>query len=397
MSWLIAVAVLAQAPADAGADTGESDLLNAIDQAAGTPLPTDAGVPPPVAPTNPFVRAFQSLNPDVSVIVEGNAGYMTRAPYSLAGDDPVLTGNPGFALQEIEVAFQAVVDPYFRADLFLTIPNLTGLEVEEAMLTTTGLPAGLQVKAGMFRSAFGRQNGQHLHIQDFTRRPLLNEAYLGTDGLRAPGLQASWLIPVPFFLQLNFEMFKVLEPGHSFGADRPTDFTYTSELKFFAPATESLSIYGGLNFATGKAEGFSATTLGATSVLEGADLYVKYKPPNVTGGYFSVAWTTEYILRQIYGTGPLETPTVDGGLYTQLVLQVARRWFLGLREDILGVPYSPAQPRVLRTGAEVTFIFSEFARLRVYGESEHPFAQTTRWAAYLQLEAAIGAHGAHPF
>jgi hypothetical protein len=395
LSWLVLAAVLAQEPPDAGS---ADDLLNQIDQAAGTPVVTDAGVVAPPAPVpNAFVRAFQSLNPDLSAIVEANGGYVSRTPYSFSGDDPVLKGNPGFTLQEIEVALQAVVDPYFRADLFLTIPNLQGLEVEEAMVTTTGLPAGLQLKAGIFRSAFGRQNGQHLHIQDFTRRPLLNAAYLGTDGLRSPGLQVSWLIPTPFYLLLNLEAFKVLDPGPSFGADRDTDFTYTGELKFFVPATESLSIYGGLSFASGKSLGFSPTTIGATSVLEAADLYVKWKPPNVTGGYFSVAWTTEYILREIYGRGPLELPTMDGGFYTQLVVQVARRWTVGLRQDVLGLPYSLGQPRVLRTAGDVTFTFSEFARLRAYAEAEHQFAQPTGWAAYLQLEASIGAHGAHPF
>ena len=81
--------------------------------------------------------------------------------------------------------------------MYLTIPNLTGIEVEEAFATTTSLPWNLQVKAGSFRSAFGRQNGQHLHVQDFTRRPLVNSAFLGTDGLRGPGLQVSWLTPLP--------------------------------------------------------------------------------------------------------------------------------------------------------------------------------------------------------
>ena len=67
---------------------------------------------------------------------------------ALAGDDPKLKGGSserpaGFTLQELEVAFQAVVDPFFRADVFLTIPNLKELEVEEAVVTTTSLPRGL--------------------------------------------------------------------------------------------------------------------------------------------------------------------------------------------------------------------------------------------------------------
>ena len=66
------------------------------------------------------------------------------------------------------------LDPFFTANVFLTIPNLGGLEVEEAYAMTTALPAGLQLKAGVFRSAAGRQNEQHLHMQDFSLRPLLN-------------------------------------------------------------------------------------------------------------------------------------------------------------------------------------------------------------------------------
>ena len=62
---------------------------------------------------------------------------------------------------------------------------------------------------------------------------------------------------MPFFLQLSAEAFSVPFPSDidaqqtpTFGGGTPTDFTYTSELKFFAPATESLSIYGGASFAT---------------------------------------------------------------------------------------------------------------------------------------------------
>jgi hypothetical protein len=391
------------------ADGGtEPSLLEEIDAAAGgTPTPRTA----PVPPASPTGRAFQSFNPDISVIFDGTAGYATKRSYSLAGDDPDLKGGSsdrpaGFTLQELEVALQAVVDPFFRADVFLTIPNLEGIEVEEAVVTTTGLPAGFQVRAGVFRSAFGRQNGQHLHLQDFTRRPLINEAFLGTDGLRAPGLQISWLFPTSFFLQLSAEAFSVGRPedtGHltSFGGGKRTDLTYTTELKVFLPVTSALSLYGGLNAAFGKS---TYPRDGASTSIEGVDLYLKYKPPNVVEGYFSLAWTTEYILRQVQPLTADEAVAQDGGLYTQLVFQVARQWYLGVRQDFLGIPESSLQPRVQRTSLSVTFGFSEFARLRLYGERETTpaagqsiFSGPECYAAYLQLEVAIGAHGAHPF
>ena len=51
------------------------------------------------------------------------AGWYQDDRHDQGGDDPQATG---FNAQEVELALQAVVDPYFRADIFLTIPNLAG-------------------------------------------------------------------------------------------------------------------------------------------------------------------------------------------------------------------------------------------------------------------------------
>ena len=174
-----------------------------------------------------MARGTQSLNPDISAIFDGNAGYERRGVAYRNGDDPDLHGGPasrgaGFTAQEVELALSAIVDPYFRGDVFLTIPNLSGLEVEEAFATTTSLPYNLQAKVGSFRSAFGRQNGQHLHVQDFTRRPLLNAAFLGADGLRGPGAEVSWLAPLPFYVVLYGEAFSLAAPDIPPGPDSPT-------------------------------------------------------------------------------------------------------------------------------------------------------------------------------
>src|SRR5690242_3765489 len=207
-------------------------------------------------------RGAQSLNPDVSAIFDGNFGYQRRAPQMLSGDDPDLKAQgtshaTGFTVQEVELALSAIVDPYFKGEVYLTIPNLEGLEVEEAFATTTSLPWNLQVKAGSFRSAFGRQNGQHLHIQDFTRRPLINAAFLGPDGLRGPGVQVSWLAPLPFFLTLYAEAFSlgadpadetspIPQPVPSFGGDSSRRPTLAAEAKAFFPLGEAWSVYFGL-------------------------------------------------------------------------------------------------------------------------------------------------------
>ena len=69
-------------------------------------------------------------------------------------------------------------------ELSLTTADCTGAErleacreievkLEEAFAVTRSLPAGLQIKAGQFYTAFGRANPQHLHQWDFVDQPVI--------------------------------------------------------------------------------------------------------------------------------------------------------------------------------------------------------------------------------
>ena len=89
-------------------------------------------------------------------------------------------------------------------------------------------------------------------------------------------------------------------------------------------------------------------------------------------------------------------------------MQTHRRWFLGLRGELMGMPAGDNIKRAYAGAASITWALSEFARIRLYGElalRTALFCRSTRCrreprttgAAFLQLEAAIGAHGAHPF
>src|SRR3989454_5104886 len=268
----------------------------------GPPVPAPAVAASAESAPQTLFRGAQSLNPDMSAILDADFGWQRRAPQLLSGDDPNLHAQAtphalGFTAQEVELAFSAIVDPYFKGEVYLTIPNLEGIEVEEAFATTTSLPWNLQVKAGSFRSAFGRQNGQHLHLQDFTRRPLINAAFLGADGMRGPGAQVSWLAPLPFFLTLAAEAFSLRNdpadesqvqplPVASFGADASTRPTVAVEAKAFFPIGEAWSPTSGLSFASGRSPGLllvdgTPTGAGRDSQLYGVDVYLKWKPANV--------------------------------------------------------------------------------------------------------------------
>ena len=420
--WAAALAVVllagtrafAQADANGGASEAEIARALAADQAAQTKAKADAGAGAAATPAPPAPRGAQSLNPDISALVDFAAGGYSNASVVKSGDDPQSTG---FKVQEIEVALQSVVDPYFRADIFLTIPDLAGLEVEEAFLTTTSLPANLQVRAGIMRATLGRQNAQHLHLQDFTRRPLLNAELLGPDGLRSPGAEASWLAPgIPFYLLLTGAAYSVAPadpdlPVQTFGGGGRRSLSYVGSARAFFPLGEATSLYLGLNYARGRTSQISSgKTPGPTAAdgladnLTGADLYLKWKPPNQAETYASLAWQTEYFVRQVPGflRAGGAAPQVEGVGYTQLVMQTHRRWYVGIRGEIAGLPAGDSVPRQYAGAASLTWGLSEFARVRLYGEVRRgslPLDATPRTTSggFLQLEAAIGAHGAHPF
>jgi hypothetical protein len=377
----------------------EHELAAAI-AADRVPQPGPAATPKPAVGS----RGFQSLNPDMSVIGDLSGGYFRRQPVLLSGDDPAGTG---VHLQEVELAFSAVVDPYFRADVFLTIPNLSGIEVEEAYATTLSLPYNLQLRAGMMRAMIGRQNTQHLHMQDFTRRPELNALLLGPDGFRAPGAELSLLLPLPFYAMLYGGAYSVSKPDAlamtlprpTFGGGSASDFAYLGTLKLFFPLSEATSLYVGGTFVTGTAPARDPTLEAkARSYLYGGDLYLKWKPPNVVHSYFSVAWQTEYFARSITGH------RTEGAAYSQLILQVSRRWVLGARGEVLGLPQGDLFPKVGFIGSgSITFNPSEFSRVRLSGEGHardvvaDAGGPKNFFVLLVQLEYSIGAHGAHPF
>ncbi len=355
------------------------------------------------------------LNPALSFILDGSFGYygvhagdFAALGLPPAGDDPSVS-REGFGLQEIELAAQSAIDPYFEGAVFLTIPNLSGLEVEEAYLVTTSLPLNLQIKMGTFRSQFGRNNTQHLHLQYFTRRPLMTALLFGEDGLRGPGAQASVLLPLPWFATFYAEAFSLTAPGDLAGVSTfgggarltPDNLTYTAVLEQFFELAESHSLLVGLNFATGRsfdcvaAAGAPCVPVaveGPRSFLYGGDVYYKWKPANVAQSYASFQWTTEFYARTLADGGPTE-----GAGYSEAVVQIARRFYLGGRFDLTGLPSGPSVPRRYGDAGSLTFAPSEFSRLRLYAQELGGPGVAATTVGFLQVEYSMGAHGAHPF
>ena len=103
--------------------------------------------------------ASKVFNPDMAVIGDF-LGAMGRNP---------VVPQPSLQMHESEASFQAIVDPYARADFFISFGE-EGVELEEGYVTFTSLPAGLLGKVG--QDARGVRQGEHLAQSRAARGPI---------------------------------------------------------------------------------------------------------------------------------------------------------------------------------------------------------------------------------
>lgn len=342
----------------------------------------------------------QVFNPDTSVI--GN--FVTTA-----GKNP-FSDESSLSLEEVEVAFQAIVDPYSRADFYIAA-GPEGVEVEEGFITLTALPARMLLKAGKLRAQFGKMNTLHTHRVPGVDRPLVSDNLLGgQEGLSDAGLSLSHLVLNPaVFLELTGEVFA----GNSSvfqSADR-SKLNYLGRVRAYRDLTEAANIDLGASFAFGPAnldggnvraheeaeaeaeDHGKLEALGLNKRLFGIDATLRYRP--LRGGlYRRLNLATELVWsRQDLPEGG---QTTAFGFYGLGEYQFARRWYVGGRVDRSARPFDGS---AVDSGGAVflTFWPSDFSHVR--GQYRRINFHESRSANefLFQLNFSIGAHGAHIF
>jgi hypothetical protein len=92
-------------------------------------------------------------------------------------------------LDETEVAFQAFVDPYAKANFFLSLTP-AGIDVEEGYAQFVNLPYDLTAKAGKMKALFGKDNTWHTHVRPWVDQPLVIHNFFGDEGLNDSGISS---------------------------------------------------------------------------------------------------------------------------------------------------------------------------------------------------------------
>lgn len=334
------------------------------------------------------------LNPAVSVIgwFQGEAGDRLDDPESSA-----------FSLREAELGLQANVDPYSRADFFISVNPTEGVDLEEGYLTLLTLPGGLSAKLGKFRSNFGKFNRTHPPETVFADRPLAAERFFGEEGLSAEGVSASWLVPgLPFYANLDGEVTNTPDSEGeplAFARFRGKDLLFLGRFSTFFDLGEASNVAFGGSYADGANgaeldDSLSVPSDALRAQVVGADVTFRWKNPR-RAIYRSFIAQAEWMQRTAETEiGPDATRT---GGYAWGDFQFARRWHVGGRYDWSDrLDAAEAKPATGVLGF-LTFVPSEFASLsaQVRRRSLEEGEKETEY--FFKTTFNIGPHGAHPF
>jgi hypothetical protein len=346
---------------------------------AQTPDPVSATGPPNAAP----VSGSSLTNPAISVI-----GWFQAA----AGSDSSTQARP-FELREAEIAFQAAVDPFTRADFFLSA-GPEGLDVEEGYITWLALPGGGQAKVGKFHADLGKFNRTHTPETPFADRPLAARAFLGDEGLSTTGIAASAILPNPmsYYWDVTANVGAVPDAGLTpvFEPSSRSDVLVLGRTSMFVPLRESTDLNLGVSYGNAAA----ATALrpeGNRAQLGVLDATLRWKNPR-RSIYRSLLSQFEWIGER----GSAAGADRRAGFYGYAIYQVARQWKVGARLDRTERPDGPGR----ETGALalVQYQPSEFSTMSVQTRRVHDSALDRDFdGAFFKWTFNIGPHGAHPY
>jgi hypothetical protein len=354
------------------------------------------------------------LLPDISLV-----GDMIS---DLSPKGSTVEGGNRFGIREVEFAAQAAVDPYFRGDVFIGFSDAEGVAIEQAFLTTTSFPWQLELRLGRFLMPVGKQNTTHRHDLHSIEYPLVLQRFLGEEGLKGTGLQASKVVaPFGFYQELIVSVVdRFGEAPEDLASPEPankdlTGLGFSARLRNYWDLSESSNVELAASTVTGRREQpvalvlseFNATN--ARQSVYGVDVTYRWRPLQ-QGLYKSFILQGEF-LRQVNERTPSlaglpGSPTLQdylgpnrdfNGLYAFTRWQMSRRTYIGGRLDALEDPeFDGGTTRA--ASLYFTFFPSEFSKLVAAYERIMPPSGFERLNRLLvQASFSLGPHKPHPF
>ncbi len=342
----------------------------------------------PSEPLPPAPMAPQTLNPDISVI--GDFTLMRTSPVSARRRRPTPSKSRA-SLREAEIAFQQVVDPFGRADLFISFPDGESPELEEGYLTLTDpsvlhLPQWLLIKAGKMKLPFGKLNMTHLPNegpQVDTPSALTN--FFGEEGIAEFGVLASALLPTKHYTEVFAGRFNA-DNEQSFTGGKVNKGLYLAGVKSSFDLTEAANLEVGVTGLFGRNEGGRKTT------LQSAHAVYRWRPLREGHSKSFTFWNEVFLSQRQEPTHTVHSY----GYFSFAEHQLKRNLYVGGRYDWSKFP-TDAGAHESAVSAYLTFFSSEFTRYRLQFKRTSLPGGAHRNDLFLQATFTIGVHRPHPF
>lgn len=403
----VAGGAAADSAARAERDSLEAEIARELgaDTAAAAPA---APVPPRPVPQVVSQAAGQIFNPDISVIGD----FLS----DLSPERSSLEGGDRFQMREVELGFQSVVDPYFRADFFIALKEGV-VELEEGYLTTLALPRLFQAKLGRFHLPYGKVNLTHRPELRMIEYPRAIQGFFGDDGFASSGLWVSKIFaPLGFYQELIGVIGNDLgegvrgegeegsgevsgegeggEDGEGEEGDAGEDLLddlgnrlFLGHLKNYVDLTEAANLEVGLSAATG--EDRPGEPEAARLTFYGIDVTYRWRPP-AAALYRSLVLQAEATFRDARSE-------VDFGGFLFAQYQLGRRWYVGTRYDYVEAPIGEPTGRENSISGYVTLVPSEFSLFRLGYEHRAVASADDLDRVLVQVVVTLGPHRPHPF
>jgi hypothetical protein len=322
-------------------------------------------------------------NPDMSV------NFLTLYQSSNRGGNSAdLSGDTnGFSLQEAELQFFSDVDPYFRANVLLSVSQSSptseyGIDPEEVFVETTSL-SNITFKIGKFKAALDRQNLMHTHALPFIDASLIDQRMVG-DSLNEVGVSAAVLMPVGWFSEVTAQVLGG-QNAILFNSGNKNSMPALLHLRNLWDISDELTVDWGVTGVYG------ANSYDNYTHVYGSDVTFKWQPME-GGKYRALNFTMEYLAGDIGGDPDGE---FLNGASTWLQYKFAEEWWAQCRYDYVDpqgdIPAESKESYLLAYNA------SEFSGFRLQYDHLDDGIKPADDKISVQMNITIGAHPAHSY
>ena len=372
------------------ANMGTFASVASAEEGDSTQVVNEAGAPP--SETGASTSMFSNLaNPAIGM----NALFSVQAAHNRSQ-------AYGFDFDEAEISLLSVVDPYWTfTSNIVFLPDHT-IDPEEVWVRNTSLTS-IQLKLGQLRGTFGRHGLLHTHAFPFIQAPIMMANTIGEEGFKDPGLEASWLTPLPWYAELTGGAYKSVgvDDDHplDLGSARHDNIPLLGHFKSQVDLNDETTMELGQSILEGRGSD------GHRHAAYGADATIRNVPARSSN---RKGWILqgEYIQRASYPGGSYHREA-DGG-YASFQYRLSQVWWGGVRGERARRSFTdfmvddagePIAGNVSRGSVNIAWTPSEFSFIRL--EYSHAKADRgihpTDDRIMVQLSYTIGFHPAHAY